>query len=106
MSRCLHCDKEEANYCETCYQALISENAKLQKLKCSIAVVNKLEELIKEDFIPKSKIEEKIEEIEIEILECEYADDDTEERKKDIEHEKTILLKHKRILQELLESKE
>ena len=31
MSRCLHCDKEEANYCETCYQALISENAKLQK---------------------------------------------------------------------------
>lgn len=40
MSRCLHCDKEEANYCETCYQALISENAKLQKeneiLKCSI----------------------------------------------------------------------
>ena len=31
MSRCLHCDKEEANYCETCYQDLISKNAKLQK---------------------------------------------------------------------------
>ena len=62
MSRCLHCDKEEANYCETCYQALISENAKLQKeneiLKCSIAVANKLEERIKEKFISKEKIEE------------------------------------------------
>lgn len=60
MSRCLHCDKEEANYCETCYQALISENAKLQKeneiLKCSIAVANKLEERIKENFIPKTDI--------------------------------------------------
>lgn len=58
MSRCLHCDKEEANYCETCYQDLISENAKLQKeneiLKCSIAVANKLEERIKENFIPKT----------------------------------------------------
>lgn len=58
MSRCLHCDKEEANYCETCYQDLISKNAKLQKeneiLKCSIAVANKLEERIKENFIPKT----------------------------------------------------
>lgn len=37
-----------------------SEN---ETLKCSIAVANKLEELIKEDFIPKGKIVDIIEKI-------------------------------------------
>ena len=56
-------------------------------------------------FINKQKIREKIEELDIEILECEYADSDTEEYKKDIEKEKKILLIKKSILQELLEEK-
>lgn len=60
----------------------------------------------KEIFIPKTDIKAKIEEIEIEILDCEYADDDTEERKKDIEHEKTILLKQKEFYKKFLESEE
>lgn len=29
-NKCLHCDINEGVYCETCYQGLISENAKLQ----------------------------------------------------------------------------
>ena len=29
-NKCLHCDENEGVYCETCYQNLISENAKLQ----------------------------------------------------------------------------
>lgn len=56
-------------------------------------------------FINKQKIREKIEELDIEILECEYADSDTEEYKKDIEKEKKILLIKKSILQEFLEEK-
>lgn len=39
---------------------ILKEN---EKLKCSIAVANKLEELIKEDFIPKGKIVDIIEKI-------------------------------------------
>lgn len=27
---CLHCGKNDADYCESCYQDLISENARLQ----------------------------------------------------------------------------
>ena len=40
------------------YQKVLKEN---ETLKCSIAVANKLEELIKEDFIPKGKIVDIIE---------------------------------------------
>lgn len=42
------------------YQKVLKEN---ETLKCSIAVANKLEELIKEDFIPKGKIVDIIEKI-------------------------------------------
>ena len=53
-------------------------------------------------LIPKSKVKEKIEELDIQISECEYADDDIEERKQDIEKEKRLLLRDKKTLQELL----
>lgn len=53
--------------------------------------------------IPTSKIRGKIEELDIQISECEYADDDIEERKQDIEKEKRLLLRDKKTLQELLE---
>lgn len=48
-------------------QTILNLIEKLQEenetLKCSIAVANKLEELIKEDFIPKGKIVDIIEKI-------------------------------------------
>lgn len=28
--KCLHCGKNKANYCENCYQELITENMRLQ----------------------------------------------------------------------------
>ena len=51
----------------------------------------------------QDKIKAKIEEIDIEIQCCEYADDDTEEYKQDIEKEKRRLLRDKAVLQSLLE---
>lgn len=51
----------------------------------------------------KDKISGKIEELDIEIQQCEYADDDIEEYKNDMEKEKSRLLRDKKILQELLE---
>lgn len=55
------------------------------------------------DSTPNDKIKAKIEELDIEIQCCEYADDDTEEYKKDIEKEKRRLLRDKKVLQSLLE---
>ena len=49
------------------------------------------------------KVKDKIEELDIAILECEYSDDDSEEYKKEVEQDKLELLKQKRVLQELLE---
>lgn len=51
----------------------------------------------------KDQIKAKIEELDIEIQCCEYADDDLEEYKQDIEKEKARLLRDKAILQSLLE---
>ena len=58
---------------------------------------------IDNNYISKDKIKAKIEEIDIEIQCCEYADDDTEEYKQDIEKEKRRLLRDKAVLQSLLE---
>lgn len=57
---------------------------------------------IKENYIPVQKVKDKIEELDIAILECEYSDDDSEEYKKEVEKDKLELLKQKSILQELL----
>ena len=51
----------------------------------------------------EDKIKAKIEELDIEIQCCEYADDDLEEYKQDMEKEKARLLRDKAILQSLLE---
>ena len=89
----------------------------LEKIKSLIEKQQKeIEELKNEDLTTvylngfydgekkvKDKIKAKIEEIDIEIQCCEYADDDTEEYKKDMEKEKRRLLKVKKVLQSLLE---
>lgn len=48
---CLHCGKEKGDYCESCFQKLIAENADLQwKSKClerDVEVLNTLLEIYK-----------------------------------------------------------
>mgnify|MGYP003291835452 CR=1 FL=1 len=72
---CLHCGSKEAAYCEECYQELIATNAKLQKENRELEEIknSKLDEYLHnnlwickdlaENYIPKSKIKEKIEEL-------------------------------------------
>lgn len=50
----------------------------------------------------KEYILEKIEELDIEIQQCEYADDDIEEYKQDMENEKHRLLRDKVVWKSLL----
>lgn len=50
----------------------------------------------------KKKISNKIKELDINIQQCEYSDDDIEEYKKDMEKEKHRLLRDKKVLQEIL----
>ena len=52
--------------------------------------------------IPVQKIKDKIEELDIAILECEYSDDDDELYKKAVKEDKVCLLNQKRVLKELL----
>lgn len=95
-------------------QARLQEENKRYKsenetLKCSIAVANKLEELIKEDFIPKGKIVDIIEKISVykklakESIEQRIviADSDSLEYGKMQAHNVDVSM-----LQELLESEE
>lgn len=56
--------------------------------------------------IPIQKVKAKIEELDIEISTCEYADDDSEEYKQEVEKDKAELLMTKKVLQQLLESEE
>lgn len=58
------------------------------------------------NYICKSEIKCKIEELDIEISECEYSDDDDEKYKKAVEKDKLYLLNQKRVLQELIEESE
>ena len=59
-----------------------------------------------EECIPAQKVKDKIEELDIEISTCEYADDDSEEYKQEVEKNKAGLLMAKKVLQQLLESEE
>lgn len=78
---------------------LKKENEELdQKFKYAVP-----DEIVDELYVSKDKIREKIEELDIEIQQCQYADDDIEEYKNDMEKEKSRLLRDKKILQELLE---
>lgn len=99
---------------------LQEENERLQKenetLKCSIAVANKLEELIKEDFIPKGKIVDIIKKEEyikanikdifdVKMHNFNYlSETDWSEAQRIIDKEVANILQQ--ILQELLESEE
>ena len=56
-------------------------------------------------FVPKQAIIDKIKELDIAILECEYDDDDVEEYKNDVEKEKKDIINKKSALEELLEEK-
>lgn len=62
--------------------------------------------LLKENVISVQKVKDKIEELDIAILECEYSDDDDEEYKKAVEKDKVYLLNQKRALQELIKERE
>lgn len=56
-------------------------------------------------YIPKQAVIDKIKELDIAILECEYDDDDVEEYKNDVEKEKKDIINKKSALEELLEEK-
>lgn len=68
-------------------------------------VINKSCKEFMSNYIPKQAVIDKIKELDIAILECEYDDDDVEEYKNDVEKEKRILLIKKSALEELLEEK-
>ena len=95
-------------------QELEEENAMLKKTNNIAKNVNieditdVINESCKEfmsNYIPKQAVIDKIKELDIAILECEYDDDDVEEYKNDVEKEKRILLIKKSALEELLEEK-
>ena len=70
--------------------------------ECEIALNSKVMDLENADKKWEDKIKAKIEEMDIEIQCCEYADDDVEEYKQDMEKEKRRLLRDKVVLQSLL----
>lgn len=82
------------------------DNIKFTNLE--VAGVILLREVIKlkrelKNSISKEKIESEIEDLDLKISSCEYADEDPEEYKKEVEKEETILLGCKKILRQLLE---
>ena len=82
------------------------DNIKFTNLE--VAWVILLREVIKlkrelKNSISKEKIESEIEDLDLKISSCEYADEDPEEYKKEVEKEETILLGCKKILRQLLE---
>lgn len=66
----------------------------------------KAKQRIYENYIHKQKVKEKIEELDIEISACEYADDDSEEYKQEVEKNKMEFIRERKMLQELLKEKE
>ena len=78
---------------------------KLFNIKHSDGLEEAIETLLTAYEKEKDKIKAKIEEMDIEIQCCEYADDDVEEYKQDMEKEKRRLLRDKVVLQSLLEDK-
>ena len=105
------------------YNNAIEENKKLRKeneelkedrdkfkkaLGKRITYCNELEKDLFENcsnyVIPIQKVKAKIEELDIEISTCEYADDDSEEYKQEVEKNKAELLIAKKVLQQLLGS--
>ena len=107
------------------YNNAIEENKKLRKENEELKSKNKtLEELLQGNLyelykyykelagtyqgnsVPIQKVKAKIEELDIEISTCEYADDDSEEYKQEIEKNKAELLIARKVLQQLLDESE
>ena len=81
------------------YNNAIEENCK----KCIIR--DELDEYVN-NSISVQTIKAKIEELDIEISTCEYADEDSEEYKQEVEKDKAELLMAKKVLQQLLDESE
>ena len=104
--------KAVLNACKEAKNLIEKQSKEIEELTLDLEEMTKSNNHKKENWVHKSilnsyiskdKIKAKIEEIDIEIQQCEYADDDTEEYKKDIEKEKRRLLRDKAVLQSLLE---
>ena len=100
------------------YKRVLKENEELKEdrdkfkkaLGKRITYCNELEKDLFENcsnyVIPIQKVKAKIEELDIEISTCEYADDDSEEYKQEVEKDKAELSIAKKVLQQLLEESE
>ena len=85
---------------------LQKENKELREnYICAQANANQVFDILK-NYVPVQTIKAKIEELDIEISTCEYADDDSEEYKQEVEKDKAELLMAKKVLQQLLEESE
>ena len=83
------------------YKRVLKENEELKNIDLTTVY---LKGVADEKERWRNKIREKIEELDIEISTCEYADDDSEEYKQEVEKNKAELLMAKKVLQQLLES--
>ena len=98
-------DVNDMEYFSRIKNLIEKQSKEIEELKKPKYVINcKTNEITKltNDFVSKDKIKSKIEEMDIEIQCCEYADDDVEEYKQDMEKEKRRLLRDKEVLQSLL----
>ena len=98
-------DNLDNTFAEILLNLIEKQSKEIEELKKPKYIINfETNEITKltNDFVSKNKIKSKIEELDIEIQCCEYADDDLEEYKQDIEKEKARLLRDKAILQSLL----
>ena len=83
------------------YKRVLKENEELKNIDLTTVY---LKGVADEKERWRNKIREKIEKLDIEISTCEYADDDSEEYKQEVEKNKAELLMAKKVLQQLLES--
>lgn len=101
--------KSDELYSEDLFKAefeLTKENKELKEnYICAQANANQVFDILK-NYVPIQKVKDKIEELDIEISTCEYADDDSEEYKQEVEKNKAELLIARKVLQQLLESEE
>ena len=86
-------------------EELKSKNKTLEENCKKCIIRDELDEYVN-NSISVQTIKAKIEELDIEISTCEYADDDSEEYKQEVEKDKAELLRAKKVLQQLLESEE
>lgn len=99
----------DVNILDTLLNIIKKLKKESEELKNQEATARKINELLVQRYsnsISVQKVKDKIEELDIEISTCEYADDDSEEYKQEVEKDKAELLMAKKVLQQLLESEE